>query len=457
MYHTRVHVKPQWLLDRDLEWDALMRFVARHQRLAVVYGPRRVGKSYLLDAACEAVGGYRYQAIRGVPAAQLSDFGQALGGWLGAGPLQLSGWTDALDRLGRIDAPVVVIDEFPYLTEAAPELTSMLQRYVDGKDGPSLILAGSSLSTMASLVSPQAPLYGRSAAVVVPAPFAGRDLTQLWEVDDPRTALWVDAAVGGLPGYRPLLAPPGTQLDTWMTDEVLAAASPLLDAAEAALGEAVPSSHRGLYQTILVAIAGGERSFSGIARVAGQASGALTRPLAALERAGLVTRVPDPLRSRRDTYDLADPHLRTWLTLVAPWRSQLQAGRSAEVWQQVKEKTWRSQVLGPRWEAVVRAFVQAGRSELGTVGTVGSTTVPDRAGRTGHEVDLVAMRGSEMVAVGEAKLRTLGRRDLDRLRRIRQLLGAPDAQLVLASAEGIEPDVASEPDTVTVVPSHVYS
>ncbi len=450
-------VKPRWLLDREGEWRALDRFVERGQRLAVVYGPRRVGKSFLLDALSTAAGGYRYQATTGSPAAQIDDFGRFLGMWLGSGPLQLGGWADAFDRLSRVGAPVVVVDELPYLTETSPELTGIIQRHVDAGSGPSLVLTGSSLSTMAGLVSPRAPLYGRAAAIVVPAPFAGRDLAVLWQLDEPLAALWVDAAVGGLPGYRPLLAPPGGDLDAWMVEEVLASSSPLLDAAEAALVDALPQAGRGVPHTILAAIAAGDRSFSAIARVAGQPTGALTRPLASLERAGLVARVVDPLRSRRDTYDLADPHLRTWLTIISPHRPALQAGRAAEVWSRVGETTWRAQVLGARWESVVRAhLLRVADGAFGPVDVVGATTVADRAHRTSHEVDLIATRGREVVALGEAKLRRLGRSDLDRLRHIRDLLGAPGARLVLASAEGVEEEAARSDEVKVVLPEDVY-
>lgn len=451
-------VKPQWLLDREQEWRALSRFVERGQRLAVVYGPRRVGKSYLLDAVCAAAGGLHYQAITGVTATQLDDFGRVLGSKLGVGPLRLDGWTDAAERLARMELPLLVIDELPYLTEAAPELTSVLQRYVDAKTGPPLVLAGSSLSTMTDLVAPRAPLYGRSGVVVVPAPFTGRDVAELWQVGDATTALWIDAAVGGLPGYRPLLEAPGDDLDAWMVDEVLAPSSPLLDAAEAALADVPDISSRGIYRAILAAIASGERSFNAIARVSGQSTGAVTRPLSSLERAGLVTRVTDPLRSRRDTYDLADPHLRTWLTIISPARSRLQAGRAREVWQRVRETTWRAQVLGPRWEAVARAHVaQEADQLLGPVDVVGATTVSDRTARTSHEIDIVAARGNEVVAIGEAKLRRLGEADLDRLRRLRSLLNAPDARLVLASADGVAPEVARHEDVIPIEPADIYS
>jgi len=457
-YDTCMLAKPRGFIGRDPEWGALARFVERRQRLAVVYGPRRVGKSFLIDALCEAAGGFRYQAIAGTPATQLADFGRELGSRLGAGALELEGWADALDRLARLDVPVVAIDELPYLTEVTPELPSLIQRYVDGKAGPALILAGSALSVMSDLVEARAPLYGRAAAVVVPAPLAGPDLAELWGTGDPLAALWIDAALGGLPGYRPLVAPPGRDLDAWMTGELLAPGSPLLDAAEADLaGLPDPPALRGVYRAILTAIAGGERTFSAISRVAGLPSGALSRPLAALERAGLVERVPDPLRARRDRYELANPHLRFWLAIVAPHESRLQAGAATAVWARLGETTWRSQVLGPRWEAVARAhFAHQDGGPAGPLDAVGATTVSDRAARRTIDVDLVATRDGRVVALGEAKLRALGAADLERLQHVRKLLDAPDAALILASATGVERSAATQPDVIAIQPGEVY-
>lgn len=453
-------VRPDWLLDRTLEWRVLARFIERGQRLGVTFGPRRIGKSYLLDALCEAAGGHRYQAIAGVAATQLHDFARTLGAWLDVGPLSLSGWDDALERMTRLDVPLVVIDELPYLLEGAPELPSVLQRHVDAGKGPALVLAGSSVAMMSQLVAPRAPLFGRSAVTVIPAPFRGADLATLWEVDDSVALLWIDAAVGGLPGYRPLLEPPAAGeggLDRWMIEEVLAPGSPLLDAAEAALMDIPEVSHRGVYRAILHAIASGERTFSAIARVAGQPTGALTRPLAALERSGLVTRIADPLRARRDTYDLADPHLRTWLSVIAPNRSRLQAGHGREVWAGLRDTTWRSQILGPRWEQVVREYVaHSGEPLLGPIDVVGSTTVSDRSARTSHELDLVAVRGGEIIAIGEAKLRQLDRSDVGRLRRIRELIGARQARIILATTQGVDATARDDSDVVVVEPQDVY-
>jgi hypothetical protein len=42
------------------------------------------------------------------------------------------------------------------------------------------------------------------------------------------------------------------------------------------------------------------------------------------------------------------------------------------------------------------------------------------------------------------------------LRRVRDLLGAPSARLVLASADGTDGKVAAEPDVLTISPADVY-
>ncbi|HEY3144396.1 MAG TPA: hypothetical protein VGJ86_24920, partial [Acidimicrobiales bacterium] len=95
-------------------------------------------------------------------------------------------------------------------------------------------------------------------------------------------------------------------------------------------------------------------------------------------------------------------------------------------------------------------------TDLGSVDVVGTTTVSDRANRTSHEIDVVAMRGNKVVAIGEAKLRRLGANDLDRLRQLRELIGVPSARLILASAEDVDPRAAESPDVIVIRPRDVY-
>jgi len=284
---------------------------------------------------------------------------------------------------------------------------------------------------MAALLDARAPLYGRASTVVVPTPFHGSDLADLWSAD-PQSAFWVDAALGGLPGFRQLVDPPAQDLDAWMVEEVLSPGSPLLDTAELALADHYEAGPKAQINAIVAAIAAGEQSFAGIARQSGIKHSALARPLESMRRSGLLTKIPDVLRAKRDRWTLADPHLRFWLSVVAPRRFELSAGRASTIWESVANTTWPSNVAGPRWREVVRHHLILTRSWP----TTGVTVLADPINKTGIELDIVAMDGNKVVAIGEAKLRPLTNRDAARLDHARNLLDAPDAELILASPQG---------------------
>lgn len=446
---------PEVLIGRQEDWAALADFTVRRARFGVVFGPRRVGKSYLLNAFVTATGGWRYQAIGGTSEAQLDDFGQMLGEFLDVGDLRVSDWRDALNRIASLDVPVVVIDELPYLLEQVPELPGLLQRHVDKGVGPSLIVCGSAIGTMMELVESKAPLFGRSALTLVPKPFSGSALSELWGTTKPIETFWVDCALGGLPGYRSLLDSP-KNLDEWMVRNVLLPSSPLLDAGEILLNDLAQHAPRAVSLSILRSVAAGNRTTAKIATGAGIAVTALPRPLRVLERAGLVLRVRDVLRDRRDQFVLADPYVHLWLTVISPNRLALGSGAANRVWERIRETTWPSQIAGPRWETVVRSHASSRMFDLfGLEATsVGVTTISDRADKASHEVDLVVTDGSNVLAVGESKLRqqTLG--DYQRLDRIRHLLKAPNATIVLASTTSVAKDVPG--DAVSISLADVY-
>ncbi|MGH3273101.1 MAG: hypothetical protein ACRDNZ_02095, partial [Streptosporangiaceae bacterium] len=76
--YDRLLRKPDRVFDRDQEWDALLRFATSASsdvHLGTVSGRRRQGKTYLLDAVAEAVGGFFYTATDSVKAEALGPPG----------------------------------------------------------------------------------------------------------------------------------------------------------------------------------------------------------------------------------------------------------------------------------------------------------------------------------------------------------------------------------------------
>ncbi|MCW2871741.1 MAG: ATP-binding protein, partial [Streptomyces oryziradicis] len=95
--------KPANMFDRDSEWRSLTRF-AIHQgdgaTLGVVYGRLRQGKTFLLDAACKALGGFYFAATEARENESLTRLGAELAAFLGLpSALSFSDWYQAVDAL----------------------------------------------------------------------------------------------------------------------------------------------------------------------------------------------------------------------------------------------------------------------------------------------------------------------------------------------------------------------
>ncbi|WP_067892100.1 hypothetical protein [Nocardia vaccinii] len=72
-----------------------------------------------------------------------------------------------------------MLDEFPYLVKAVPELPSLVEREIDRyqtePSGIRLLLYGSAMSVMGGLLASGAPLRGRAQLELVVRPFGCRD------------------------------------------------------------------------------------------------------------------------------------------------------------------------------------------------------------------------------------------------------------------------------------------
>src|SRR5260370_10181799 len=98
--------KPADVFDRDREWADLADFAGSAlpgMRIAVVYGRRRQGKSYLLRRLAEASGGLYHLATEQTEAVSVRRFADSLAGRLGlpGGALAFNGGEAPLSGGGR--------------------------------------------------------------------------------------------------------------------------------------------------------------------------------------------------------------------------------------------------------------------------------------------------------------------------------------------------------------------
>ncbi|MGH8901705.1 MAG: ATP-binding protein [Egibacteraceae bacterium] len=475
--------KPATLHDRDAEWAALARFATDARpgpTLGVVYGRRRQGKTYLLDALTARVGGMLHVAVQDVAPRALADVGATLARHIGAPvPLAFPDWpsvVDALLDLGAKGGPVVaVLDELPYLTASSPELPSVIQRAL-GPGSPRaqtsqtrLIVCGSAMSVMSGLLTGTAPLRGRAALELIVHPFDYRETATFWKLGDPELAVTVHAVVGGTPAYRDLLREDAPEslgdFDNWVIRAVLDPASPLAREGRYLLAEEPSITDRALYHAILTAIAEGRTRRGQIAQAVGRPDNQLSHPLNVLRDLRLVTQRDDVLRARRPTFAITEPIMRFHHAIVRPQTSRLERGQITQAWR-AAAPTFRAQILGPHFEELAREWtgrIAEPETIGGDVDQVGATVVTDPKQRRTYEVDVVALgvpdRGRRpLLLLGEAKWQRepLGVGDLARLERVRSLLDARDdldaraTRLALFSRSGFDRSVESRSDVVLV-------
>jgi AAA+ ATPase superfamily predicted ATPase len=470
-------IKPAEIFDRDFEWSALDRFIADEQpgaTLGVVSGRRRQGKTYLLEAVCEAAGGFYFGATEATSTESLARLSAALTEYAAPpAPFHFATWAEAVDALFGLGAsqPVpVVIDEFPYLVKANPELPSIIQQALR-PFGPArtatrtrLLLCGSALTVMGKLLSGTAPLRGRAGLELVVPPLDHRLAAQFWGITDPRLAVKVNAIVGGTPAYRREFirndAPSGPgDFDAWVIRTVLNPETPLFREGRYLLAEEPDLRDTAIYHSVLAAIADGNGTRGGIAAYVGRKDADIAHPVNVLEDAGLVIREADAFRDRRSTYQIAEPLIAFYHAIMRPAWSQLERpGSAARVWQASGESFSRK-ILGPRFEQICRSWAlsYADPARLGGLpARVETGVVNDPAGRSAHQLDLVITGIADggkppLLAIGEAKWgEVMGTVHLERLRHIRSLLaasgreGADQAKLMCLSAAGFTDRLTDE-------------
>jgi AAA+ ATPase superfamily predicted ATPase len=486
-----VLAKPADVFDRDEEWADLAEFAGSSLpglRIAIVYGRRRQGKSYLLRRLAEANGGLYHLATEQAEAISVRRFGDSLAAWLGlpTTALGFDGWEAALTGAaefmskragpsGTVGArpPLLILDEFPYLARETPGLPSIVQALYD-EIGPGslseriplrLILCGSAISVMAGLLSGAKALRGRGALELRIKPFNFRDARTYWGIDNLQTAFVHNALIGGTPGYRELVPDPAVPEDTerigqWLARNVLRPAVPLFDEANRVVHEDPRIRDTAVYGSLMAAIAAGESSPAKIGGLMGRPSSSLSFQLNMLESAGFIERRQDVLMDRRPVITVADPMVRFHHLVIEPNLADLEAGRSARVWEDVRH-TVNSKILGPHFETLAAEWVTYhARDEAGLeVGATGQATVACREHKTSHEIDVLALeRGTRprtakagVAFIGEAKSRERrpGMAELRRLEHIRDLLTAAGhdatrAVLGFFSSTGFTEDLAAE-------------
>lgn len=379
-------------------------------RIALVWGRRRVGKTALLNAFAETRRTVFHTAGGRAAADELRILSRA-GAALQHGARDLLArpfvnWDDALENLAAAaehEPLLLVLDEFPELLRASPELPGVIRAFWDrGRDRTKLriMLCGSAVRVMRAMQEEREPLYGRIDLSLAVHPFAPHETAELLSGLSPADRALVWGIVGGVPLYltwwdqhsdvranllRLVCSPGGRLLDEGR----------LVLATEGEAGE--------LGGRVLRAIAAGRTRHNEIEQAVGAEP---ARTLQRLIELRLVERVvPVTMagsRTRRRIYRIADNFLAFWLGIVQSYSAEIERGLGETILGPLSERL--DDHMGARFEEAFRMHLR----RIAATGELGPDVVRIGAFWSEHppvEIDAVALAGrrEEAVFLGEAK------------------------------------------------------
>jgi AAA+ ATPase superfamily predicted ATPase len=347
--------------NRDDEQRRLRRFLALDGGgLAVVYGRRRCGKSTLIQHVA-APGDLYFLADQREKLLQMESLAREVDRVIpGFAAARYPSWEALIETLdARASTGFnLLLDEFPYLVQASPELPSLIQRYLDapGSRKLNILLCGSSQRMMQGLVLDRtAPLYGRAREILRIEPLGAGWIRQGLSVAGD-AAIEAYAVWGGVPRYWELAAT-CRSLKGAIRELVLDRNGVLHEEPDRLLEDEMRSGSQAA--SLLSLIGMGCNRLSEVAGRMGKPAGSLTRPLANLVELGYVRReVPfgeEAKNSKRTLYRLKDPFLRFHVRFVQPQRSLLELG-IVEAAEETLRKEFAAYV-GGHWEDLARQSV----------------------------------------------------------------------------------------------------
>jgi AAA+ ATPase superfamily predicted ATPase len=324
------------LIDREEETAFLEEAYAQSKsQFIILYGRRRVGKTYLLQHFMRNKKHAYYLCTKGNEAEQIRLLSRMIGESFNDTALMLSSFSEwrtlfiYLHEKAQKEKFLLVIDEFPYLINSNPSITSIFQKYWDeylSNTKMMLVLCGSSIAMMESeVLAHKSPLYGRRTGQWKVKPLDFENALKFFPKNaSVNEAVRIYAITGGVPFYLVELDSGKTATEN-ILERIAKKGRLLYEEGEILLKEELrdPST----YFSILEAMSAGNRKQVDISNHIGMPSTALPRYLTTLERLEYIEKilpVTEPKRSKKTIYKIRDNFMGFWFKFIYPYRSYIE-------------------------------------------------------------------------------------------------------------------------------------
>ncbi len=404
-------------IDREMELNILEKeYRSKGTRLVIVYGRRRIGKTFLLNKFASNKKHLFYIAIESSKNIIYRDISNKISTLLGKPIGLLENIEQALELLTREfkDRFLVVLDEFQYIVEADPETPSRLQRFIDLNPNTNLVivLSGSAVSFFEKqLLGYKSPLFGRRTASIQLKPLRFLDTWRFYEKYSALEALKAYAAFGPTPAYARYV---NDDLDVFsnILDNILRPGSYLYDEALNFMRQEFrePST----YVAIINGVVDGYTRPVELANIARITSKTITKYIEVLEKLFIIERVYSLGRRRGNVQiEVIDPYFYFWFKYVKPYMNQLESGDEERVLE-IVEKTY-NEYLARIVETLVRRELLLDAISLNLI-----NAETGRVGKwwyKGEEIDVV-ITGRNMCLFAEVKWSGMSKQEALREARI---------------------------------------
>ncbi len=329
------------IMNRFINREEELKFLSEKYRsgkpeLIIIYGRRRIGKTFLIRKFMERVDRGAYVVVKRPGRDSLRDFSEALRGFLGFTP-RLDDFQDLYLLLNELsgDRFLLVIDEFQRLAEKDQIFLMEMQAAWDqflSNSKVMLVLMGSSVGTVERVgISPSSPIYGRRTGIIKLKPFPFSCAKEFMKSFGDEDKVRGYSVFGGTPAYLDML---DQSLD--LTDNlfslVLRRGAPLKEEPLFFLSQETREPLR--YMAILEELASGANTLGEIASKSGIRVTDLPRYLKILERDLDIVRREYPIMERkrsRARYRISDEFFRFWFRFVHPNWELLEMGGEEKV------------------------------------------------------------------------------------------------------------------------------
>ncbi len=406
--------KPNDLVDRESEIAALRKLAKQPHGLGLLFGRRRVGKTYLLDRAWPDSRVFYFLAADSTSGMNRLDLLRDLAAWSGK----------TLDRadyptwrtifrlfvdLAREAHLIVVLDEFQYLLGGEDDVASQLAAVWDREVGDAhltMVLCGSEVSTMEQLRGANQPLFGRFDWSHRLRPFDYFDASRMLPGRPDREVALAYGTFGGTPQYLDAVRPTEDLSEAacrTMLEPGGSVRVQLENLVEQEKGIRKPAE----YRAVLAAVARGRTEKNQIATAAGLGTRheAVRHVLDRLQDLGLIwaernfgAPVNAPFRFR-----IFDNAARFWYRFVDANRSQLETGAARNVWDAQIEPDLAT-YMGKTFEGICREGFLRKHAEWGLPSPREWARWEGRdRNRRPIEIDVVARLSDGQLLTGEIK------------------------------------------------------